>query len=203
MIARIRAAAFAGALLVVLPCDAQLTGPFQVKSGIVESTMDGLGAQTMVLYFDDYGAKQATYTTSIVDLGTGKIVSHTLHISLANGTVYVINLDEKTGFKTTIPLPLTLALAVGMTPELKSLLKVTNLPDRVFLGKTCSGIEANAMGVPAKAWAWKGLTLYMEASAGGKTIVMKATKLTPDVPVSADKFKVPIGIRIAQLRQIQ
>jgi hypothetical protein len=29
---------------------------------------------------------------------------------------------------------------------------------------------------------------------------MKATKLTPDVPVSADKFKLPIGIRIAELR---
>jgi hypothetical protein len=196
-----RAAALIAALAFALPCRAQ-QGPFGVKSGIVESTLTGLGQgqQTMVLYFDNFGSTQATYTTNTIDLGTEKMVLHTIEIRLSDGTVYAVNLDSMTGTSMKNSPLVTNLLNNPMPSDVQGQMSSTALPDRVFLGKTCSGIQANASGVVTKAWTWKGLTLYSEAAVpGGTTIVLQATNVTVNVQISADKFKVPPGVTMVAL----
>jgi hypothetical protein len=195
------AAAFVAAIGVALPCRAQ-NGPFGVKSGIVESTLTGLnqGQQTMVLYFDNFGSTQATYTTNTIDLGTEKMVLHTIEIRLADGTVYAVNLDSMTGTSMKNSPLVTNLLNSPMPTDLQSQMNTTPLADRAFLGKTCSGVQANVSGVVTKAWTWKGLTLYSEAAVpGGTTIVLQATKLTVNVQISGDKFTVPPGVTMVAL----
>jgi hypothetical protein len=167
------------------------------SSGILETTTELLGTQTEVLYFEDFGRRRATYTTTSIALGVEKSVSHTLRIDLPDGMSYDVDLDQKTGTKMKLPPEAAAALATAMTAGMSKDVKVKDLPEKEFLGKRCKGLEVEAMGIPTRTWTWKGLTLYSEASrGGGKPIVIKATKLTVDVAIPADKFKVPAGVEI-------
>lgn len=191
----------AAALAFALAAHAAPPAPFEVKSGVLESVTTGLGQQTTAtLYFDDYGRKQATTTTMTMDLGGTKTTSHKLQIQLADGTSYDIDLDEKTGTRMRLPPEAAAALAAAMAPKLTKDAKIEKLPDREFLGKPCKGVRAEAMGIPASIWTWKGLPLFTEASMGpGSALVTRATKLTVDVAVPASRFAVPAGIRIEDM----
>lgn len=195
-------AALAAVLGAVLPAAAQQKGPFEVKSGILETESDMFGKQTQVLYFDDFGNKQATWSTSAVEMGGIKSVTHKLEIRLPDGTSYNVDLDAKTGSKMKIDPEVAKALAAGMAGQMQKELEVTtkDLPAKEFLGKKCKGLEVTAMGIPTRTWTWKGLPLYTEAALGqGKPVITRATKLQVDVPVPAEKFKVPAGVQIQEM----
>jgi hypothetical protein len=195
-------AAVAAAASLAVAARAAPKGPFEVKSGVLESTTTGLGQQaTETLYFDDFGRKQATFTTTKIDLGGVKSTSHTVRIQLPDGTSYDIDLDQKTGRKMKIPPEAAAAMAAAMTAEVSKDVKVERLPDKQLLGRTCKGVKAEGMGIPAKTWTWKGLPLLTEAAlGGGSSLVTTATRLETDVAVPAEKFAVPAGVRIEDMQ---
>jgi hypothetical protein len=192
----------AALLAFALSARAETNKPFEVKSGVVESvmTLPGMGKTEEVLYFDDYGRKQAKYSTTTVDVGQ-LLVNHKLEIQLPDGTSYNIDLDEKTGSTVKIPPAAAAALGTAMAPSLLKDAKVKDLPAKEFLGHQCKGTEVEAMGMLTRTWTWKGIALYSEADAGkggDKPVVIRATKLT-EGPVPADKFKPPAGVRLEKM----
>ncbi len=56
------------ALASPLPAHGQVRGPFEVKRGVVEMKVEGMGDGTQTLYFDDFGAKQALHTRTSLTL---------------------------------------------------------------------------------------------------------------------------------------
>ena len=188
-----RTAALAVILALALPAAAQTKGPYEVKSGIIEQGVPGMPE---VVYFDDYGLKEATYTT--IDMGGP--ASHKLKLELPDGTTYDIDLDDKTGTMMRIPPEVAKAMAAAMAPAMMKGAKVKDLPGKEFLGRKCKGTEAEAMGMLTRTWSYKGIILYSEVSSAraqgpGKPMIIRATKLT-EGPVTAEKFKVPAGVKI-------
>jgi hypothetical protein len=165
--------------------------------------MPGLTRTAEVLYFDDFGRRQAHYTTTTMNLGEVK-VSHALKIDLPDGTSYDIDLDEKTGTRMRFPPEAAMAMAAAMTPALMKDAKVKDLTGKEILGKPCKGTQAEAMGMVSRTWTWKGLALRSEVSSakggGDKPIIIQATKVT-EGPVAAEKFRPPANVKVQDLSQ--
>lgn len=169
-------------------------GPYEIKSGLVETTSSVFGTVTTVEYFDDYGMKTAKYTTST----TMGETSHKLEIHLPDGSIYDIDLDAKTGTLLRIPPEQAQAMASMMAPALTKDAKITSLPAKEFLGKKCDGQRVEVMGTRSDIWTWKGIELYSELGAMQPPIVTRATKVSEEA-VPAAKFEVPAGVKIQNL----
>jgi hypothetical protein len=168
---------------------------YEVKSGIIEmknSMMDGM---KQTLYFDDYGAKQATYTS--MEMMRQK--SENVQI-MNDGWSFSYDAKTKKGTKMKIP---DNAFSGGsavpspadLTDEMKQKYNYKELEDREILGKSAKGYSMSAMGMDVKVWTWNNVPLYLEMSTGqGKPIIMEATSIQTDVTIPADKFKVPKGV---------
>jgi hypothetical protein len=181
------------ALLVLLaaPAPARAKGPFEVKSGSYEMT--AMQGQKQVVYFDDFGAKKATYTTMAIIPGQE---THTLEIELPDGTRYSIDLDQKTGTRMKLPPEMAAMMATTMGPAMLKDAKARDLPPKEFLGRKCEGKEGEAMGMLVRAYSWKGIPVHSEVGArGAKPMVTEVTKLA-EGPVPAEKFQVPPGVKI-------
>ncbi len=190
----LRDAAIAAALFLGGSPSAQpARAPYEVRSGVYESTVMG---GTTVVYFDDFGRRQAKYSTTRF----GGEASHSLELALADGTAYSIDLDARRGTKTRIAPEAAQAVAAALAPELTQGARVKALEPRTYLGKPCKGTEAEAMGMRTRAWAWKGILLHSEVSgaAGGDPIVVEVTRLALE-PVPPERFRVPAGVEIQDL----
>lgn len=190
MIQVLRCAALASILLVAAPARGE-SRLYEVRSGTYETRTMGV---TDVVYFDEYGRKQARYST--VSFG-GMPATHKLAIELPDGTSYDIDLDARTGTRMRIPPETAQAMAAAMAPHLTKDAKVKDLPARTYLGRSCKGIQAEAMGMVSRTWTWKGIPVHSEvgSAAAGKPIVVEVTKLA-EGPVPAEKFQVPAGVAI-------
>jgi hypothetical protein len=181
-----------------LPAGAAPKGPFGVKSGIVESETDMMGKQTQVLYFDDYGTKTATRTTTEVTMFG--ITNRSVAVSIsAGGEQIEYDPEKKTGHSrkaggsaaSAVPDP------AALDAKMRAEYKYEEQPDRTYLGKVCKGFAIEVMkGTPMRAWTWKGIPLYTETRVGNGLVTMKATSLQVDVAVPADKFTVPSDVKI-------
>jgi hypothetical protein len=171
-------------------------GPYEIKSGMVETTSSAFGNVTTVEYFDDYGVKNAKYTTTTMMGQT----THKLEIHLPDGSSYDIDLDQKTGTLMRLTPEQAQMLAGAMAPALTKDARITSLPGKDFLGKKCDGKQVEAMGAKTRVWTWKGIALYTELGMGQSPIVTRATKVSEEA-VPAAKFAVPAGIKIQRLTE--
>lgn len=114
---------------------------------------------------------------------------------------YVINLDEKTGFKMSNdgddenP-------ADDLKPEdpetFRQMIESEGgkiLGNENFLGKNCIVAELNEDGNTAKMWYYKGIPLKMES----KSYTMEATKFEESVSIPAGRFELPADIKITEI----
>jgi hypothetical protein len=187
----LRDAALAVALFVVgTPRAESARAPYDVRSGVYESTVMG---GTTVVYFDDFGRRQAKYSTTRF----GGEASHSLELVLADGTTYSIDLDARRGTKTRLAPEAAQAIGAVLAPEPTRGGGARALEARTYLGRPCKGIEAEAMGMRTRAWTWKGILLHSEVSgaAGGEPVVVEVTRLALE-PVPPERFRVPAGIEI-------
>jgi hypothetical protein len=173
---------------------------FEVKSGIIEmknSMMDGM---KQTLYFDEYGAKQATYTS--VEMMGQK--SENVQV-MSGGWNLSYDMKTKKGTKMKIPANTfsgnsPVPSPADLTDEMKKKYNYKELEDREFLGKSAKGYSMSAMGMDVKVWTWNNVPLYLEMGTGqGKPIVMEATSIKTDVDVPADKFEVPEDVTLEEM----
>ena len=168
---------------------------YEVKSGKVTMEMDMMG-QTMVqeIYFDDYGAKQATVMnmqgqkmrqiaqdgSNIMIDDAAKTATKMPAMGMMGGEqrINFSNLDEKTIKK----------------------YKVKELGTETIAGKECKkySVTVFMMGQPQKqtVWVYKGITLKTAISTDYGEMGMAATSLVEDVEIPAETFEVPEGIEV-------
>ena len=195
-----RSLGLAAVLAVAAPGLAQGKGPYEVKSGVYEYS--AILSRTTA-YFDDYGLKEAKYTTTgggTLGAGMEMPVTHSLEITFADGTQYDIDLDQKTATSVKIPPEAARALGATMSPALTKNAKIRDLPPIQILGKTCTGKETSvpSMKMVTRVWTWKGIPLRAEMSSAqgqGKPLVVEVSSLNV-VPVPAAKFQVPARVKI-------
>lgn len=170
---------------------------YEVKSGIVTMEMDMMG-MTIVqdIYFDDYGAKQAT----MADFQGKKMRGIEV-----KGEMLMINDEENTAMK----MP-----AMGMTNERISFLdksdknikrnKIKELGTEIYLDRECTkySVSVFMMGQVIKqtVWVYKGITLKSSINTDFGEMVQKATNLVEDVEIPAATFEVPEGLEIQSMR---
>jgi hypothetical protein len=174
--------------------------PYEVKSGTYQYS--AMLSKT-IAYFDDYGLKEARYTTTgggTLGAGMEMPITHSLEITFADGTQYDIDLDQKTGTSVKIPPEAARTLGAVMSPALTKNAKIKDLPPIQILGKTCIGKETSmpSMKMVTRAWTWKGIPLRNEMSSAqgqGKPLVVEVSSLNVG-PVPAEKFQVPARVKV-------
>ena len=171
---------------------------YEVKSGIVTMEMDMMGRKVVQeIYFDDYGAKQAT----IMEFQGKKMRA----IDVKGENVMI---DDENKTATTMP-------AMGMTNEKINFLdkseknirknKIKELGTEKVAGKECTkySVAVFVMGQVLKqtVWVYKGITLKSSISTDFGEMVQEATSIVEDVEIPAETFEMPEGIKIQQMSQ--
>ena len=173
--------------------------PFKVKSGIIESTLDLMGEQKQMTYFDDYGAKQSVVLT--MDIMGTKSEKVTIN---ADGWAIEYDPATKTGTKMRMMTPAGGIAGVpsidALSESMKERYKFKEIESRTIAGKEAKGFQMEAMGMPVKAWTWEGIPLRAEVEMGkGKPMVTEVKKLEVDVPVPAERFAVPADVKLTEI----
>ncbi len=177
---------------------------YDVQSGSYEMKSTALGGITQHYYFDDYGAREAVFTTAKGAKPPREMVDVTV-----NGEKISYDLMTKFGNRMTAPNGNQvgggrLLRASEFTDSMKSAFKFNRLPPRTVLEKEATGYEFEFQGVKIKAWTWNQIPMYVETDMGtGRPIVMEATKVDLESPVPAGKFTVPSDIKFADGKSIQ
>ncbi len=172
---------------------------YQIKSGIIEQKIEGTVTGTQTTYFDDYGIKEATYTKNTMKiLGISKS-TETLTISDKDWTID-INLDEKTGTRVSNKVIKDMLDGIAekdyerFGEEMLKKLGGKKVGNEVILGKNCEVWEIKKVNTTS--WIYKGIALKSVVSMMGMTTNYTATSFQENVPIPAEKFQVPKGIKI-------
>ena len=171
---------------------------YDVKSGKVTMEMDMMG-QTIVqeMYFDDYGAKQATVmnmqgqkTRQITQDGSNIMINDADKTAMrmpammsmgGQSDINWLNLDEKTIKKN----------------------KIQEAGEEVIAGKTCKKYTYKVMmmgqAVNATAWVYKGITLKSSSSTDFGDMGQTATKVEENIQVDPSMFTIPEGVKVQDM----
>ena len=171
---------------------------YEVKSGKVTMEMDMMGqAMVQEIYFDDYGAKQAT----VMNMQGQKMRQIN-----KDGSTLMINDADKTAMK----MP-----AMGMMGG-EQRINFSNLDEKTIkknriqeageetvAGKTCKVYKYKVMmmgqAVSATACVYKGIVLKSTTETGFGEMTQKATKIEENIAVEASMFTVPEGVKIQEM----
>lgn len=178
---------------------------YPTKTGIIEWKAEAMGDVTTVVYFDDYGAKQASYT--ITEIKLFNIVSTSTSVEITvDGWVTKYDPEEKTGYRE----PLLVPLGASAFPDIAELRKrkadghstpeIEELPARTILGREAQGYSVVTGGMTMKGWIWETIPLRTEIDMGLKSpMVMEVTRLELGAEVPAEKFEIPADVVITEV----
>jgi hypothetical protein len=168
-------------------------GKYGIRSGIVEykTTVMGMDAN-QTLFFDDYGAKEATQVE--MDMMGMKIRTYTL---TKDGTVYNFDPDKKTGTKSTLSAQSGTVDFENISQEVQKEMKLKKVGEENFLGKTCDKftIDYEKMKMTGDYLVWKGIALKTNVDMGSMKIALYALKVEENVVIPAEKFEIPADIK--------
>ena len=170
---------------------------YGIKSAIIKKETRAAG-NTMhnTLYFDDYGAREATELTMKIS----ETEKHLRIIAEDDGRTNVtLDLDEKKAFRT--PAPEQPRNYLHLTAEDLERFKIKEDGEESVAGKPCKKyhMELKQSGVTLQTtlWIWEGITLKYEARYQGNLMVTdEATEVQTDVAVPAEKFAIPAEVKV-------
>jgi hypothetical protein len=163
---------------------------YGIKSGVVTYEIDMVGMKIkQVLYFDDYGNKEAEETyqgeeLKVINLCDGKEM-YSLHPSqkIANsngscsrGVAYRFAWDE-------------------ISKEDQNT-KAKMLPNMTVAGKDCESYSYDLGSSVAVYAGWQNINLYLKTTSQAVEVVQKAIKIEENVDIPASKFQVPSDYEI-------
>ena len=176
---------FCAVLLVAVAAMAQNgTKYYGIKSGTIKIEMDMMG-QTIpsTIYFDDYGAKQAT-SISMMGMEMTQINK--------DGKMYLVNKGEKSVQE--MPQQQEQINYMNLTDEIKAKYKIKEVGKETVAGKECTTytVEVSQMGQTVKTTVsvWNGIAMKTVADAGGFSMSQKVTEVK-EAPVDAAIFEIP------------
>jgi hypothetical protein len=177
---------------------------YKIKSGIIEYKITGMQSGTEILYFDDWGRKEAKYTNTEISVMNIKQKQNQLGILDGNIT-YTIDLDRKTGTKMDTPLMGDLSRGakrqgkdmtdVGM--EMLKQMGGEKVGEEKVAGYLCEVYEIKKMS--SKTWVHNGVTLKMESNMVGMQRNQEATRVQLNVPIPQDKLRIPSDVTITEM----
>ena len=175
---------------------------YEIKSGIINSTMEVMGQKIeTVTYFDDYGKTEATLLT--LQGPSGKVRMKSLE---KGDSTYTIDLDNKQG---AVQKSAEHALNyLKTTPEMIEKHKLKEVGEEEISGKKCkkytSETEVNRMGTNMKSvsttWIWKGIPMKSESDTGGMKSISTVTKIQENATFDPEILKVPGDVKIQQMQ---
>ena len=157
---------------------------YGIKSGTYKTEMDMMGQTiTNTVYFDDFGAKEAT-SMSMMGMEMTQINK--------DGKMYLVNKGEKSVQE--MPQQQQTINYLNLTDEVIAKNKIKETGKETVSGKECTvyTLEMNQMGQTAKATVcvWQGFTMKTTIDAGGFAISTKIVEIK-EGPVDAAQFEVP------------
>lgn len=168
-------------------------GKYGIKSGIVEYKTSVMGFEAIqTLYFDNYGALEATVTSmEIMGMKTQNVTI------TKEGYIYTLDLENKTGTKTAIYSGSVINFE-DITDQVTKDWNLKKVGKESVLGKECDKWSMNneSMGMKGHYWVWKGVALKVDADMSSSKMLMEATKFEDNVNVPAEKFEIPADIVI-------
>ena len=157
---------------------------YGIKSGSYKTEMDMMGQViTNTVYFDDYGAKQAT-SMNMMGMEMTQINK--------DGKMYLVNKGEKSVQE--MPQQQQQVNYLNLTDEVIAKNKIKEVGKETVAGKECTiyTLEMSQMGQTAKATVsvWNGIAMKTNIDAGGFAISTKVVEVK-EGPVDAAIFEIP------------
>jgi len=174
---------------------------YNIEKGIVEYEISGSRTGKEILYFDNWGMREANYITAETSIGGFSIKENKITI-LDGEWTYNIDLDKKTGSKIKTPLLEELIEAAGdkdlgeLGEEMLIRMGGKKIGKDELLGKTCDIWELQSLNT--RSWVWNWITLKTEAKLMGISVVKTATKIDANASIPDEKFNIPAGIVITE-----
>ncbi len=173
------------------------------KSGIIKYKISGTITGTEVLYYEDWGRREAIYTKTTMKLRGATVDRNTLTILEDNGRwINNIDLNARTGLRMKNP---KYKEYIG-----KSRIELENTEKKNLIdaGARRAEIERVA-GKPCIVWGeqytgneiyrWKGIILKKVTGSGFSKTTTVATEIIEPVPVPEEKFTIPPDIQMKTL----
>ncbi len=171
------------------------------KFGIIKYEIYGatiVGSE--VVYYDDWGSREATYTKTTIDWGGVLVTKNALTIFEDNGRwINNIDLDARTGIRMKNP---RYKEYIGKSRmELEKIDKNKNKDAggerreiEMIAGKPCIVWEVRNTGV--KTCTWNGIILKKTCGSGYLRTTRVATEITERIPIPEEKFTIPPDIEM-------
>ncbi len=171
------------------------------KSGIINYEISGLSIEgTEVVYYDDWGSREAIYTKTTMDWGGVLVTKNALTFLEDNGRwINNVDLDSRTGIRMKNP---RYKEYIGKSRiELEKLAENKNMDAggerreiEMIAGKPCIVWEVRTTGV--KTYTWNGIILKKTSGSGYLRTTRVATEITERVPIPEEKFTIPPDIEM-------
>ena len=171
------------------------------KSGIINYEISGLSIEgTEVVYYDDWGSREAKYITTTMELGEVSVTRNTLVLLEENGRwINNVDLNARTGIRMKNP---RYKESLGQSRrEREKNEEKKNIDaggrkveiERV-IGKPCVVWEEQNTGI--KTCTWNGIVLKKISDLGFSRTTTVATEIEERVSVPEEKFTIPPDIEM-------
>jgi len=163
---------------------------YPVKSGIITFDNDMMGMQQKsVLYFDDFGMKEAE------EKYDGENIKET---TLCDGTKrYTIIHKEKAAYDAgNCYRGVAYKFDWDEISKADKEYKVKKQPNRTVAGIDCESYSMESGKFPTIFAGWKNILLYQETKTQYGTVILKAVKVETDIAIPEGKLSVPAGYEV-------
>lgn len=175
-----------------LPAQKTSLKPYGIKSGIIEYKLSGIRSGISILYFDDYGLKNANKNNIVMQ---GKTDNKWI-ISLKEDQYIFDTQKPDEGIKMKNPF-LKAFYEMGQSDynkfvdEFYSKMGFKKSGKQKYLDKECIVYK----GELGKVLIWNGIMLYSESDFAGVSSKQEATSIKINVPVDDKYFQIPKNIK--------
>lgn len=174
---------------------------YPIKSCIIEFELTGIQTGRETLYIDDYGKREARYSTTVLGAGDTEKKSKTLML-MDESWIYNIDLINNTGIKTInpvhAPIPVRQEFKDMISQNRETMQKAGGklIGQEEFLKKKCDVWEVKALH--SKTWIWNGIILKSIVSNMGIRQEVRAVKLQENVKIPPDKLTLPKDLKLTE-----
>jgi hypothetical protein len=182
---------------------------YKIKSGIVTTEMDnplGGGKIQTILYFDDYGAKEATETKNETTMMGVTIKTHDIEIN-RDGYRYKLDLEKKTGTKFKMPnmasgvASFASMSAADLGSDMAKEYNIKKEPSQTIAGKECDvySMDSKTRQMKGTVASFQGIPMKVDQQMMGMKIKSEVVKFEENVPLPAGIFDVPAGVKVEEV----
>ena len=181
--------------------EATAKGHYTIESAIISYKFEGMQTGTSTFYFDNYGARTASYENISSNYGGVQTPENNNLMILDDGWVYNVDLNTNKGikFKNFLPDDINdeeftenvLARELG---AFGADAKIEKLGTDEILGRTCEIMEVKKFG--AKYCVWNNIILEMDMDIYGVKQHRVVTDIRENAEIPDEKFAVPEGATV-------